>query len=171
MAEKLNSLSDESGEAQKDYREEMQSRMSRCAAFVRDSDTINEACSEAEEQGARFPDTPVGGSAQLPTAFRNRHLALAQRFYLESVRDYLARGGGSRGSYIVRDKEGRQLHEGLESEWRSKGDDKKLRSEIQHLSLEENRIVSRWEPCRPIPREDSWFEKVWAAFLQGEIFY
>jgi succinate dehydrogenase/fumarate reductase flavoprotein subunit len=158
------------GEGQKRFRAELQNRMSRAAAFVRDASHIDRACAEAEAQLKTFPGLGVPSLGQLPHAFRNRHMALAQLFYLEAIRDYLAKDGGSRGSYIVKDSTGAPLHDKLEEEWRSKGDEGKLTNSIQHLKWEEGRIASRWETCRPIPEEESWFEKVWAAYLQGEIF-
>ncbi|MBN2626548.1 MAG: FAD-binding protein, partial [Spirochaetales bacterium] len=157
-------------EGQKRFREELQNRMSRAAAFVRDASQIDRACAEAEAMLKTFPDMGVSSSQQLPNAFRNRHMALAQLFYLEAIRDYLAKDGGSRGSYIVKDSTGIPLHDKLEEEWRSKTDGGKLKNSIQHLRWEEGRITSRWETCRPIPEDESWFERVWASYLQGEIF-
>ncbi len=158
------------GSDQARYREEMQNRMSRCGAFVRDGGTIEAACGEAEEQLKAYSLLTVTSPDQLPYAFRNRHMALAQRFYLEAIGDYLSRDGGSRGSYIVRVGKGIPLHGKLGGEWRSKPDGGELRRFIQHLRLEGERIISRWEECRPVPEEDSWFEKVWASYLKGEIF-
>ncbi|MDC7221239.1 MAG: FAD-binding protein [Spirochaetales bacterium] len=161
---------DKNSSAQKEYREEFQNRMSRHAAFVRDSEQIDNACSQALEQLERFSSTAISHTEQLPYAFRNRHMALAQYFYLESIRNYLEEGGGSRGSYIVRDKEGISLNGDLEQEWSSKVDRGELKNKIQHLSLKKGKVSVYWEESRPIPREESWFETVWGAYLEGSIF-
>jgi len=31
-------------------------------------------------------------------------------------------------------------------------------------------ITNTWEPVRPIPEIDAWFETTWAAFRNGEIY-
>ncbi len=153
------------------YREEMQKRMSLNAAFVRESAAVEKACGEAEQQRERFQRTGLAGYDRLPYALRNRHMALAQCFYLEAVRDYLEKGGGSRGSYIVKNADGEELNEKLGKEWRSQEEAAVLRKKMQYLKRSANGdIENRWESCRPIPREESWFETVWAAYLKGETF-
>lgn len=154
----------------RDYRKEIQARMTMYAAFVRDAEAIEKACEDALEQQKRYGEIKINRIEQLPHALRNRHLVLTHRFYLEAIRDYLKQGGGSRGSYIVRDTKGEIFHDRLESEWKGKMDDGSLTNKIQHLSHVDGKIRVSWEDCRPIPEEDFWFETTWADFLDHSVF-
>ena len=60
----------------------------------------------------------VPGAASLPAAFRLKNLALTHALYLEAIKEYLARGGKSRGSYLVPSPDGEKPCPTLEDRWR-----------------------------------------------------
>ena len=102
---------------------------------------------------------------------KNRQLVLAHCLYLESVRDYLKKGGGSRGSFLVLDKKGLESHPDLGEEWRyldEKAELKKQRQTIRYRGMRSVSIHS--EPCRVIPDESFWFETMWKEYLNKEIY-
>lgn len=154
-----------------EFRGELQLRMSRHGAFVRNLKGIEGACEEAEEQQKRFTNLRIA-KTRLPIVLKLRHMILAHRCYLESISHYLKSGGGSRGSYLVNSDDGLEIHSKLEAAWMVKNDDNSLHSQIQTIrwDADTEKMCFRWNPCRNIPVEDSWFEKVWAEFLDGTVF-
>lgn len=155
----------------REYRDEFQKRMSQSGAFVRDPGIIKTSCSDAYNQVKRFSSLHTD-LYRLPFALKQRHLSLAHWFYLESIRDYLEQGGGSRGSYLVKSKEGKVLHSLLGDDWKALHDCKELQNKIQTVkwNYTSSEIEFHWDNCRPIPIEDQWFENVWAQYLSKEVF-
>ncbi len=151
------------------YQQELQSRMSRFGAVVRDPSKIEEACRDAKDQYLRF-DSLRTVRTKLPHLMKQRHLALAHWFYLAAAGDYMRRGGGSRGSYLVMSDRGGRLHDMLD--WKVREDSPALRSEMQVLRKSEksSEPVMKWIPCRSIPESEFWFEKIWSRYLDRSVF-
>ena len=74
---------------------------------------------------------------EIPLLLQNRHLVLAHAAYLEAIRAYLEKGGGSRGSYMVMDPNGEPVLESLGSEWNYKLEVPKLREEVLETVLKD----------------------------------
>lgn len=155
----------------RDYREELQKRMTQFGSHIRDPRSIDAALESAYEQIDRFALQGLQDASDLPHIFQNRHLVLAHAAYLEAIRAYLERGGGSRGSYLVMDPNGDPVLPALGDEWRYKTEVPELREYVLETVLSANgRFHSRWQPRRPIPDVDSWFENEWNRFLKHDIF-
>ena len=156
--------------ALQEYRYDFQQRMSLNGAFVRDMSTIDKACSDAKTQYDDFSKNGISRHELLSYALRNRHMVLSHLFYLKAIQDYLKSGGGSRGSYIVKDTEGVVFHKALGVGWKGKLDGGELSNKIQHIKFNGDNIESHWEDCRSIPEDESWFETVWAEYLEGRLY-
>ncbi len=153
------------------YRDEFQARMTNFGSHIRDIEKVEKALEKAYQQIARFSEQRIVGREQLPFVLQNRHLVLAHAAYLEAIRAYLAKGGGSRGSYLVMDDKGETILDSLGDAWCYKPEQAELRELILETVLgKNNKFDSRWKPRRPIPEEESWFENVWGKYLDGEIF-
>jgi len=152
---------------------EIQDRMSACAAIIRDPIRIGEEVKaawrlleEARQQMA------VSAPGELPSAFRALDLALTHVVYLEALREYLARGGGSRGSFLVLDRQGQALHDRLGDSWRFIMADRMApdASRILEIRLEDGgRVRTEWVDPRPIPRAEGWFETVWNDYRHDRV--
>lgn len=111
----------------------------------------------------------------LPTALRLRHMLIAQHWYLEAVFDYVRHGGGSRGSYLVADKDGEKAHP-LLPEYQIRPEAPEFRSSVQLVGIGADanhplgKLRIRYEPCRPLPQDDFWFERVWAEYRDKSFF-
>lgn len=152
---------------------ELRARMSRSGAHVRDPRTIGDdveaawALSEFLRKNAR-----VESPADLPAAFKALDLALTHAVYLEAIREVLARGGSSRGSYLVLDPAGEKPSPGMEDRWRYKPpvpgavETAKI-LEIAYAGPGETRKT--WVDVRPIPKDEAWFESVWDDFRNDRI--
>lgn len=148
-------------------RRELQARMTKAAAQVRDPSLVAEALVEAEAQFRRIDaegcywETPRG----LAEACRNRHLALASYAYLSAIAKALESGVGSRGSSIVIDPKGEAIDKSLGDMWRMAPEDLAFRGRVLTTTPSGNGgFEHEWIPCRPIPESDLWFETVWRKY-------
>jgi hypothetical protein len=139
--------------------------MSRHAAHIRNQDEIEEAVSAAQGLYEKLKKkTKISSARGLPGAFRNLDLCLTHIFILEAVREYLKKGGKSRGSYLVLNPAGRKPCDPLDDEWRFLLNEKNafVDQKILELSLDnEDTIKKEWIDIRPIPLQNLWFVKVW----------
>lgn len=152
---------------------EIQERMSACAGILRDQTQVEDATRAAwklMERAGR--ELRIPSAAKLPDAFQALDLCLTHVAYLEALREYLARGGASRGSFLVIHPDGVRLHGKLPDSWRfmppkaSIGDD----ARILRLRLGEGRAIrARWIDPRPIPRVEAWFETVWDDYRHDRV--
>jgi hypothetical protein len=147
---------------------EIQERMSACAGHVRDPVRVTEAASQAWALVARLREgVRVTSPVNLPLAFRAVDLALTHAVYLEAIREYLEKGGQSRGSALVLNPAGQRPCDALGAEWRFLLNDPgaAVDERILEVSLrDEVGIEKRWLDIRPIPDDDGWFETVWDDF-------
>ncbi|MEW5899924.1 MAG: FAD-binding protein [Acidobacteriota bacterium] len=152
-------------------RREIQDRMSTCGAAIRDPDKVSKAVGEAWSLYRRLKrELRVRSPQELPAGFKNLDLCLTHGLYLEAILEYVNKGGKSRGSYLVLDKEGILPGPRFAEEWRFSLNQPRsfVDQKILQISLDERgRVVKRWTDIRPIPREDSWFENVWQDFREG----
>gem|GEM_PF-17795 len=104
-------------------------------------------------------------------AFTNRDILITQYVYLCAVREYIRKGGGSRGSYLIQDKSGTLPLESLPEVFRFSLDNGELSSSVCEIAYdaESMKCACEWKPVRPIPAEDNWFENIWAEYRKGEV--
>ncbi len=157
---------------QNKIRNEFQQRMTQYGAHIRDENLIDEAVKEAKAQYSNIKAaTYVKSWKDIPTAYQNRHLCLSHLVYLEAIREYLKQGGGSRGSYMVMDPKGSQVLKILGDKWRYKENNQSFDQKVQESTVtEKGTVTHKWVNVRPIPREEAWFENVWADFVKGKVF-
>lgn len=151
-----------------------QRRMDVCGALIRPLEKVQVAIEGCVRDLASFERTTrAKGAAEMVAAFVNRDILLAQFAYLSAIAEYICRGGGSRGSYLVGDVEGGALSEHIRMEgFPVNLDDGALSKEVCEVELkaEEPSCLFEWRPVRPIPSDyDDWFENVYNAFLQGAV--
>ncbi|MGE4585177.1 MAG: FAD-binding protein [Sphaerochaeta sp.] len=147
-------------------RQQLQHRMSEAAGPLRHQQQLEQALSEAAEQQRTGLSGIAVPRVLLPQILRLRHMLIAQQWYLYAIAQYLKRGGGSRGSYLVLDHEGRPSHP-LLPDYRMKAENLSLRSVVQVISFDDSQhLVDRFDPCRPVPTESFWFERVWKEYRE-----
>jgi len=152
---------------------EVRRRMSACGAVIRDAKDVGEASARARElwQRARR-EIRVPSARDLPKAFKALDLSLTHAVYLEAIGEYLARGGKSRGSFLVPDPAGRPPHALLGKGWAfslAEPSDFVSRN-ILEVRLDRNgRVRKEWVSVRPVPPAEGWFESVWNDFMNDRI--
>ena len=98
--------------------------------------------------------------------YRLRDLLFSQNMYLEAIRDYMEHGGTSRGSYLICDETGEKPLETLPDLFCFSLEDRGLGKMVQEIHYEKGTVRCSWRPVRPIPEDDSWFEKVWRDYRE-----
>ena len=156
-------------------RDEIQERMTAHGAFVRGVSTIGPAVGAAKALNARIAadGMKLASREDLLPAIQNVHLCLTHIAFLQTIEALIARGGGSRGGYMILDDDGDltvATKRGQELPHRSETLD--LRNEIL-----ETRLAAPGDfevtavPVRPIPDDDSWYETTWREWMDGRIFH
>jgi len=155
-----------------EHRKAMQNRMTGCGAHIRSLDAIEQAIQECLADIASIASgTRVVTNADIPRAFASRDILITQYVYFCAIREYIRKGGGSRGSYLVQDKNGTLPMASLSEDFRFSLDKDKLLGQVCEISLDAGTMTCecQWEPVRPIPSDDNWFENVWAEYRKGII--
>jgi succinate dehydrogenase/fumarate reductase flavoprotein subunit len=152
---------------------EIRERMSACGGPVRNAADVAREAPRAWALVERLRrDMRIPSSRSLPEAFKVLDLALTHAVYLEAVREYLERGGRSRGSFLVSDPEGRLPAPGLGPRWSLSlaAPDDFVSRRILEIGLDgKGRVCKQWVDVRPIPEDTGWFENVWNDFLMDRI--
>jgi succinate dehydrogenase/fumarate reductase flavoprotein subunit len=149
---------------------ELRGCMSRSAGPIRMVSELESSCIHAGQERNRWLSTAAIPRELVPGALRLRHMLIAQHWYLKAVHDYVKQGGGSRGSYLVTDEAGAQAHP-LLPEYRIKPEVSRFRTSVQVVGVDTTgELQIRYEPCRPIPQDKFWFERVWSEYRAGSFF-
>lgn len=150
------------------YRKEYRTRMSRVGAMVREKDLLEHEILDAKRQVDTFGELRVNTPHLLPKLFQTRHLVLTHYVYLHALLAFLKRGGGSRGSALVFEKDGTRIHKDLETAFRYKEEQIEDRDKILTTIYREGGCIHKEIDCRVIPEDDFWFEIVWRDYLLGK---
>jgi succinate dehydrogenase/fumarate reductase flavoprotein subunit len=142
-------------------RHEFQQRMSRYGAHLRHAAALERAVAEAQAQVRRLEreGCRAAGPLDLIKAFENRQLCTAHAGYLSALAYSVRSGVGSRGSSLVIDEQGARVPE-----------DPAFRAQVLETRCSKGHgFRHRWQPCRPLPAAEFWFETAWEAFRRGAI--
>lgn len=154
-------------------RQEIRERMSAFGAAIRNAEKVGKAVREAWALYERLnAEMKVRSAGELPAAFKNLDLCLTHALYLEAIKEYLEKGGKSRGSYVVLDAEGNAPCPGMDDAWRFflNSPNSFVDRKILEISLDDRgKVVKKWVDIRPIPREETWFENVWNDYREDRI--
>ncbi|HNQ34521.1 MAG TPA: FAD-binding protein [bacterium] len=153
------------------WRRLIQERMSAAAGFRREPERVRAARREAEADRRRLESAPPGaaGRRNLARAWETRNLVLTQLAFLKSIDAYLQSGGGSRGSGLVLAEAAVpgarrvELVGGRSLCFRpERPGDRRLRVAVSGPAF-----TTSLEEVAPLPRDESWFETVWADWKAG----
>jgi len=157
-----------------EVRTAIQKRMTRHGAFMRSLDGVTTALAEAQQQyktiskhGIRIKSTD-----EINLAFQNERLCLTHIAFLQTIKTYIERGGGSRGGYVIADPKGTlQVRTKRGTELPHRPENMEMRKEVLETVLEaEGKFRVTAVPVRPLPQDDSWYETVWAEWRARRIF-
>lgn len=156
-----------------EFIQSMRQRMTKVGAHVRNLAQVDEAIQQCRSELVKFPnEVKLASVVELPDAFRYYDMLITQYLYLSAIHEYISKGGQSRGSYLISDPAGELPAGGLSDSFRYRLDDGRLMQFVCEVRLlpETNWDCSfAWVPVRPIPRDEYWFESVWASYRTGDI--
>ena len=139
-------------------RRELQERMTAFAGHLRPQQKLDEAA-DAARNLLDAMDREGYPAADTDHAITNFHLAFSSWIYLESIAFQAASGAGSRGSAAVLRADNSVIPE-----------NPAFRAQVLGTTVTPQGVRVGWEPCRPFPETDGWFETVWAEFRTGKIY-
>ena len=99
------------------------------------------------------PRMRAGNPAQLMQAFQVKDTLITAKALTCCIREYIKDGGVSRGSYLIRNEDGRFRY----------GDDLHA-GQVQVYRVKDGAEMISWRPVHPIPDRDLWFENVWKEY-------
>ena len=149
-------------------------RMSRYGAHIRTLQGCIEGIAECAGDINTFTDSvKIGSASELPDVFRTYDILVSQYVYLYAIKEYIEKGGRSRGSYLVRDENGRLPMEGLSEDFRFSLDDGAFSDRAFEVELDNSKgtldVKVSCNNVRPVPVEDNWFENVWNDYRNDKI--
>ncbi|MGD8452408.1 MAG: FAD-binding protein [Phycisphaerae bacterium] len=152
---------------------EVQNRMSAIAAIVREAPAVEQGCRDAWKLWSRLGhDLRIAAPADLPAAMRACDACVTHAVYLEALAEYLARGGRSRGSFLVLDATAEPLDVRLDDDCRfalATPDDFASRHILETRLDAGDSLTKRWVDVRPIPGGPGWFETVWQEYIHDRV--
>lgn len=158
----------------------IQRNMSLYGGHVRQLETAKSAKDKAVNlySKLRAGEVKLEKKTDLVKAIQAEHLALTQVAFLEGIAEYIASGGGSRGSFMVLRDDGDIIHPNLINPATGKPyafvpENEELRktiAEVQIKSIDNAEFETTRVPVRPIPQRDDAFELAWTAFRTGEVY-
>ena len=139
-------------------------RYDECAAFIRDREKIERLKRDiGEEIRTFFSENRAKDHRALVELMINYDTLVTRYVMLSSIEAYIDDGGLSRGSYLITD--GGKVPENVET-------DTAHRSKVLVTAYDasETAATVRFDPVRPIPETDNWFETVYNAFGKKEMY-
>lgn len=144
-------------------------RMSYYGAAIRNIDNIERIMEESKSELAGFWQLArISKPERLSLAFRLYDVLLCQYIYLSAMKDYVERGGKSRGSALYTDMSGKKPHSLLPDMFTFQLDDGALGSQVQEVLYRDGACHFSWRPVRPIPEEEGFFENVWRSYRENQ---
>jgi len=155
-----------------EFYEEIKLRMSKFGGHIRN---MNDVGAESEKAKVLFhrlkKEIYIENNSQLPDMVKLFDFSLTSWIYLEAIKEYLVKGGKSRGSYLVAELENdKPLNETID-EIILNDKEHFVNKHILEIGLDtDGNLLKKWVPVKPIPDENVWFEMMWKDFRERKIF-
>lgn len=147
--------------------DQMKQRMSKTTGVYRNLEKSRQACDEARDQLSRFSSFTNLAPGMFPDMFYLKDHLLSQLAILESIVEYLEKGGGSRGSFLVLDAEGtKSLPWDQSARYLLDSEEGFTRENQLLVEWNGNSFSKSWQITRDIPGETEWFETAWKKYRE-----
>jgi succinate dehydrogenase/fumarate reductase flavoprotein subunit len=148
-----------------DCQEDIRRTMADCASHIRSYEKILKVADNVNSYLKHLPDKLQHQGKGINLAYRTFDMAIAQFAYLESIKNLIEKGIGSRGSYLIINSEGDNAHSQLEPDWKFLVEKEPGKEGIQEIYFDgELNPHIGWVKSRPIPTERHWFETLWKRY-------
>ena len=145
--------------------------MSLNGSVIRNAGLIEKTLEEVSYYLGNFSSIKVNGKAELWILFELRNALITQKVYLESMLDYILHGGKSRGSALYSEENGNIHIDGLDNRFTYSLEDEARPSEIQEARYMDGKTEFSRRMPNPIPKDDDFFENVWARYREDRCVY
>ena len=145
--------------------------MSLNGSVIRNEDLIEKTLEEITFYLSNFSSIKVNGKAELWILFELRNALITQKVYLESMLDYILHGGKSRGSALYSEENGNIHIDGLYNRFTYSLEDEARPSEIQEARYMDGKTEFSRRMPNPMPKDDDFFENVWARYREDRCVY
>ncbi len=137
------------------WRKQYQSEMDICGGIIREQAKIEDQLSRIRGYMDNFLDeTLVMNIQEFKQAMINWDILTSQLVYLSGMKDYIERGGCSRGSYLIRNKDGTNAYFEPGSPFADLVQETSYDKDTRTVKIE-------YVPARPLPEEEIWFEDIY----------
>lgn len=145
--------------------------MSLNGSVIRNAGLIEKTLEEVSFYFGNFSSIKVNGKSELWILFELRNALITQKVYLESMLDYILHGGKSRGSALYSEENGNIHIDGLDNRFTYSLEDEARPSEIQEARYTDGKTEFSRRMPNPIPKDDDFFENVWARYREDRCVY
>lgn len=145
--------------------------MSLNGSVIRNAGLIEKTLEGVSYYLSNFSSIKVNGKSELWILFELRNALITQKVYLESMLDYILHGGKSRGSALYSEKNGNIHIDGLDNRFTYSLEDEAMPSEIQEVRYMDGKTEFSRRMPNPIPKDDDFFENVWARYREDRCVY
>lgn len=154
----------------KRVRNEIGDRMTKGGSHIRSIEQATKGAEEAKRQLAQLAEyTIISSLSELGMAFKNYDLLITQYIYFKAIENYIKLKGKSRGSYLIYDPYGELPVDKLSEMFRFKLDKGIMSNKIQKIVYKDGECNIRWEPVKPLPQNEIWFENIWNEYIKDNI--
>ena len=160
--------------------DEIRSRMTFSGGHIRELNDAKKALKDAVTLHKKIKQEGFNSNDKhdLLKAIQASHLALTSVAFLKAIVDLLEQGEGSRGSHLVLDKEGIEIHpdvidKSIGEPLKFKPENESLRNSILQIEYDENSpdlFTSRSVELRKAPTDRKAFEPAWRDYREGKIY-
>ena len=148
--------------------EDLQKKMSAAGGAIRNADDMKTLLEEIDTLLSSFTEkVRYASSDELKDVYRLRDMLITQKCYLESMVNYTADGGKSRGSALYTDGNGTKPYPTLPDTFTFTLDSGEKDEYIQEMTYCGGECTFRWRKVRPIPADDDFFENVWRGYREN----
>ena len=161
--------------------DEIGSRMTASGGHIRELNSAKKALGEAVElyKSIKKDGFNSENKQSLIQAIHAEHLGLTSIAYLKAIADLLELGSGSRGSHLVLNKNGIEIHPDIIDKLtgkplRFKPENESLRNSILQVEYDENSpdLFKSWSvELRKAPTNRKTFEPAWRDYREGKIYF
>ncbi|MBN2377818.1 MAG: FAD-binding protein [Sedimentisphaerales bacterium] len=159
---------------------QIQLRMTVSGGHIRETESTQKALVNALElrKSIHHNGFKLKKPRDIVKALQAEHLALTSIAYLKAITELLKMDEGSRGSHLVLDRNGIEIHPDIKDPstnqpLRFKPENQKLRESILTLQYDENSpdlFTHKVSPVRSAPTERKAFESAWSDYRKNKIY-
>ena len=152
--------------------EKSQQKMSEVGGPIRNYEEIEKYISILKNNLSEFFSiVRIKDIKEYKLAYRFKDLLISQLVYLESIINYIEKGGLSRGSSLYTDKNGEKPIINIDDIFKYILDKGKLDDLIQEVKIIDSEIQFTWREREPLEFGDDFFENVWKGYRDNKNIY